>query len=96
VSVSAAERRPLVYAATAALSAWSGDRPLETVVAEAIQAGRVEWRRRHGYAFVHLDGCRAVAERRTSPLGTGRASWLVTRLVSEAARDFVNPKKEER
>jgi hypothetical protein len=92
--MNATERRPLVYASTLALAGWPGDRPLETVVAEAIQAGRVEWRRRHGYALIHLEGCRAVAERRTSPLGTGRASWLVTRLVGGAARDFVNQKEE--
>ena len=74
---SSRQNRPLVLATSVALrqgrEVLAGQVP-EVVVAEAIAAGNIGWRRSKGHAVVRGEGWSALVRRRLSPLGT-RKCW---------------------
>ena len=87
-------RWPLVYANTRVLEGWTGERALENVVADAIAAGRITWRRARGIAIVELPGGSVAVVRRTrGRLDPTRKAWLVTEVVASAAA-AANEKEE--
>jgi hypothetical protein len=83
-------RQPLVYANGRALSAWTGERPLENVVADAILAARIRRNRPRGIGLVELTGGQVAIVRRTNGrLEPTRKAWLVIDVVAAGAAETV-------